>query len=60
MQEKIRNHYEVALYLEEFFEENTWASHPDFPVEDWQYEVQNNYTRIGYREFLYNKLIEGD
>lgn len=52
------NHYEVALYLETFFEEDSWASHPDFPVDSWRYEVVNNDTRLGYREYLYNNLIE--
>lgn len=29
-----------------------WASDPDHPVEDWQYEVANGDTRRGYQEWL--------
>lgn len=29
-----------------------WASDPDYPVEDWQYEVANGDTRRGYQEWL--------
>jgi hypothetical protein len=25
-----------------------WKEHPDYPFEDWQYEVANNSTRRGY------------
>lgn len=25
-----------------------WDSHPDYPVEDWQWEVSNDDTRLGY------------
>jgi hypothetical protein len=25
-----------------------WGHHPDHPVADWQYEVQNDDTRLGY------------
>lgn len=25
-----------------------WGEHPDFPVADWQYEVENDSTRLGY------------
>ena len=29
-----------------------WRSHPDYPVTDWQYEVANNDTRLGYWEWV--------
>lgn len=29
-----------------------WKEHPEFPVSDWQYEVQNGDTRQGYWEFV--------
>jgi len=25
-----------------------WGQHPDYPVADWQYEVANDDTRLGY------------
>ena len=27
------------------------GQHPDYPVEDWQYQVQNGDTRMGYWEW---------
>jgi hypothetical protein len=35
---------------------NPWGSHPIYPVSDWRYEVANGDTRLGYEEWLYNKL----
>lgn len=29
-----------------------WHSDPNHPVEDWQYEVANGDTRLGYHEWL--------
>jgi hypothetical protein len=29
-----------------------WAEHPDHPVADWQAEVANNDTRLGYRGWV--------
>ena len=49
-------HFEVLDVLAALLEENSWASHDNYPVEDWQYEVMNNDTRLGYRDWLYNKL----
>lgn len=31
---------------------NPWAEDPEFPVSDWQYEVRNNDTRLGYHEWV--------
>lgn len=28
-----------------------WTEHPDFPRLDWQREVANGYTRLGYSEW---------
>ena len=33
-----------------------WGVHPDFPRADWQYEVANDYTRLGYWEWVASKL----
>lgn len=36
-----------------------WEDDPDHPVEDWRYEVGNNDTRLGYREWIqHRKEIE--
>ena len=35
--------------------ENHWSENPDYPVEDWQYEVANNETRLGYHEWVENQ-----
>ncbi len=29
-----------------------WGSDPDYPVADWQYEVANDDTRLGYWEWV--------
>lgn len=29
-----------------------WDEHPDFPVSDWQYEVANGDTKVGYWEWV--------
>lgn len=29
-----------------------WGEHPDHPVEDWQYEVRNGDTRLGYWQWV--------
>jgi hypothetical protein len=31
--------------------QNIWNEHKDFPLEDWQYEVANGDTRLGYWEW---------
>ena len=31
-----------------------WDNDPEFPVSDWQYEVANDDTRLGYREWRDN------
>lgn len=32
------------------------GEHPDFPLADWQYEVSEDYTRLGYREWVASML----
>ena len=40
--------------IEQFKEEyGHWGEHPDFPVQDWQAEVQEGETRLGYWEWVY-------
>ena len=36
-----------------------WGSHPDFPAEDWMYEAGNGDTRLGYWDWVVNKLQGG-
>jgi len=33
-----------------------WDEHPDYPRKDWQYEVQNNDTNLGYAEWCLHKF----
>ncbi len=35
-----------------------WSNHPDYPVDDWRFEVMNNDTRLGYWEWAFNKVEE--
>ncbi len=37
-----------------------WSEHPDYPVEDWQYEVANGDTREGYWKWVEHKIEEGE
>jgi hypothetical protein len=47
----------VNLYFAEKAEQlrakygGTWGEHPGFSVDDWQYEVSNGDTRLGYWEW---------
>ena len=29
-----------------------WGTHPDYPLSDWQYEVNNDDTRLGYWDWV--------
>jgi hypothetical protein len=33
-----------------------WDSHKDYPLEDWQYQVANNYTRRGYWSWVRSQI----
>lgn len=33
-----------------------WGKHPDHPVSDWQYEVENHETRLGYWEWVADRV----
>jgi len=37
-----------------------WGEHPEFKVERWQYEVNNNYTRLGYWEWVVDELANNE
>ncbi len=36
-------------------ERDVWGSDPLYPVGDWQYEVANDETRLGYWEWVENQ-----
>lgn len=56
----MRTHDQIQQEIDGLFKTTTWASHPRFPVEDWQYEVRNNDTRQGYATWLYNRLEQDE
>ena len=33
-----------------------WDIHPDYPVEDWKYEIANDDTRQSYKEWVESKI----
>ena len=37
-----------------------WGEHPDHPVSDWRYEVDNGDTRQGYWEWAQSQSEAGD
>ncbi len=37
-----------------------WGSHPDHPFGDWQYEVANEDTRLGYWEWVAQEIRSND
>lgn len=56
----MKTHAEIEQELADLFKTTLWASHPRFPVEDWQYEVRNGDTRQGYATWLYNMLANDE
>src|SRR3954463_16315784 len=38
--------------------DSVWDDHPDYPSEDWKYEVENGDTRCGYWDWVAAKLEE--
>lgn len=35
-----------------------WKEHPQFPLGDWQYEVECDYTRLSYWDWALGKQQE--
>lgn len=35
-----------------------WGEHPDHPIEDWKYQVENGDTRLGYWAWVESKMRE--
>lgn len=54
----MRTHEEIERELDNLFDGSRgyWSEHPTYPLDDWRYEVANNDTRQGYRDWLYNRL----
>ena len=50
------DHWQIEMLLSEIFRDSDFAEYPFYPVEDWKYEVVNNDTRLGYRDWLYNRF----
>lgn len=50
---------ESALSVEELKEAHGghWGEHPEHPLSDWRYEVQNGDTRLGYWEWVAARLV---
>ncbi len=40
------------------YADGLWGEHPDFPSEDWRYEVNNEDTVLGYWEWCTHKEEE--
>jgi hypothetical protein len=38
--------------------ESHWDEHPNWPVEDWKYEISEDNTRQGYHEWVRSKIEE--
>lgn len=38
----------------------TWTEHSKYPLEDWQYEVANDETRLSYWDWVLQKLLEDE
>lgn len=37
-----------------------WDEHPDYPIEDWKYEVANDDTRRGYWEWVDSQIEQAE
>lgn len=35
-----------------------WGEHPEFPVVDWKYDVDNGDTRLGYWAWVASRIEE--
>jgi hypothetical protein len=34
-----------------------WGEHPDYPRDNWKYEVVNDDTQLGYWRWVQNNLV---
>lgn len=56
----MRTHKEIIEELHKTVGDNPWADHPRFTHEDWRTAVHFEETNLGYRDWLYNQLMEED
>ena len=49
-------HHDIVKEIYDVFADSVWAEHPTYSLADWKYEVANNDTRQGYRDWLYNMI----
>ncbi len=55
---------EIGRYMDSHVPDNApvlqshWDENPDWPVEDWQIEVANDDTRLGYLDWVAARQIE--
>lgn len=50
--------FEDPIYTEAFSlidERGMWGEHPDYPVQDWQSQVADDDTRLGYWQWVANE-----
>lgn len=52
----------LASKFHEVFGDNAdfWGQAPDYPLEDWQYEVANDDTRLGYWDWVLCQKEQAD
>lgn len=43
--------------MKKFKIDSHWDDHPDYPVKDWQYEVANGDTRLGYKDWVEHQEV---
>lgn len=48
----------VAFLKADMYPHRYGSEHPKFPLSDWQYETVNDYTRLGYADWVDAKLEE--
>ena len=61
LQNELENHGAYELYIlksanqlaDEF---GIYGNHPEYPVRDWKYEVENGDTRLGYWAWVENMI----
>jgi hypothetical protein len=52
---------ETKAFADQFGERGLWNVHPTYCLEDWQYEVANDDTRLGYWDWVMSYVDqEGD
>lgn len=50
----------AQVLSDQYAQGDNWGAHPKFPREDWQYEVGQDDTLLGYWEWVAHKLSEAE